>query len=124
VPPSPGKSPDETEEPQVGGRLEAEWNVNLPTKGRPRTRSGDSLRQCGQETGRTNQRGTANARRSASKKDGVGGREEEDSKPSPVTSGDAGRISSATAQEVVQEEATPDAYLQPGWTSLQVELDR
>ena len=58
---------------------------------------------------------------SSVKKDG-GGREEEDSKPSLVTSS-AARISSNVAQEMVQEEATPDAYLPPGWTLQKVEPD-
>ena len=51
-----------------------------------------------------------------------GVREEEDNEPSPVASS-AARISSDTAHEVVQEEATPDAYLPPGWPLQKVEPD-
>ena len=47
-----------------------------------------------------------------------GCREEEDSKPSRVTGSCAARISSDTAQEV-QEEATTDAYLPPGWIKVE-----
>ena len=74
-----------------------------------------------------NQRGTPNARGSGYVKTYAcgGGSEEEDSTPPPETGICAARISSDTAQEVVQEEATPpDAYLPPGWmTLLKVEPD-
>ena len=55
-------------------------------------------------------------------KHGDGG-EEDDAKPSPVTSSSAARISSNTGQEVVQEEANPGAYLPPGWTLQKIEPD-
>jgi hypothetical protein len=94
------------------------------TRKRLRTRrSGHSLRERGQEAGRTNRRGNAtNASGSSSKKAAVGDREEEDPTPSLVTSS-AASICSDTAQEVVQEEATPVAYLPPGWTIQKVEPD-
>jgi hypothetical protein len=98
----------------------SEWCPSLKTRKRPRTRGGDSLRECGQEAGRTNGRGNANV--SSSKKAG-GDREEEDSKPSLVTSSGAARTISDTAQEVFQEVATPVAYLPPGWTRQKLEPD-
>ena len=67
--------------------------------------------------GRTNQRGTPNARGDYVKMHG-GCREEEYSEQSPVTGSCAARISSDTAQDV-QEEATPDAYLPPGWIKVE-----
>jgi hypothetical protein len=112
---APSSEPPEETKPQVSqarNRLERPW-----------TRRGDSLRESGQEAGRTNQEGNASARGSSLQKDGSD-REEEDSKPSLVASV-AAPISSDTAQaEVVQEEAsTADAYLPPGWTLCKVEPD-
>ena len=74
---------------------------------------------------RTSQRGNSNSRGySTTKHTSIAVREEEDAKPSPVTNSSiAARISSDTAQEVVQEEATPDAYLPPGWMVQKVEPD-
>jgi hypothetical protein len=68
------------------------------TRKRLRTRGGDSRLECGQETGGTNGRGNANV--SSSKKAG-GDREEEDSKPSLVTSGAARTISDTVQEEAV-----------------------
>ena len=53
----------------------------------------------------------------------IGGREEEDSKP-PLVTASTVRISSDTAQEVVQKEATSDAsYQPPGWIRTKLEPD-
>jgi hypothetical protein len=121
VPPS-SEAPEE-KEPQVVGQVRNRLECPSPIRKQPRTRCGDSPRECEKEGGRTNQGGNV-ARGSAAKKDGSG-REEEDSKPSPVTSSSTAvaRISSDTTQEVVQEEATPAACLPPGWTLQKVEPD-
>ena len=94
-----------------------------PRRKRQRTRAGDSLRECGYETGGTNQRGDANARCNGSAKKDGGGRDEEDNLRPSLLTASAARISSRTAQEVVQEEATPDDYLRPGWTRTKLEPD-
>lgn len=116
----PSSEPPQETEPQLG---QVRKRLEFPTsdRKRPRTRSGGPLRVCEQEAGRTNRRGDANTRGSPAKKDG-GSPEEEDCKPTLVTSSDA-RISSDIAQEVVQEVATPDAYLPPGWMFQKVEPD-
>ena len=65
-----------------------------------------------------------NARCNGSAKKDGGGRDEEDNlRPSLLVTTNAARISSRTAQEVVQEEATPDDYLRPGWTRTKLEPD-
>jgi hypothetical protein len=73
-------------------------------------------------TARTNPRGGAIiGSPSAMEKDG--GRDEEDSKPSPlVTSSDA-LIASYPDQEVVQEEAIPHDRIPSGWTRVKLEPD-
>jgi hypothetical protein len=78
---------------------ETEPRVLDQSQVRFRTLRGDSLRECGQEEGE------ANASISSSEKAG-GVHEVEDSKLSLLVTTSAERISSDTAQEVVQEEAT------------------
>jgi hypothetical protein len=89
------------------------------TSKRLRTSSGDSLRECDREAGRTHVRIKANV---ISPEKVGGDREEEDPKPSLVTSS-AARIISDAVQEVVPEEATPVDYLPPGWTRQKLEPD-
>jgi hypothetical protein len=69
---------------------------------------------------RANQRGKAIGSCPSVEEDG-GGRDEEDSKPSLVTS--SALIGSYTDQEVVQEEATTPAEIPSGWTRVKLEPD-
>jgi hypothetical protein len=64
---------------------------------------------------RTNQRGNATVSCSSVEKDG--GDDEEDSKPTPVTS------SALIHQEVVQEEAKPYYKIPSGWKRVKLEPD-
>ncbi len=74
-------------------------------------------------TRRTNQRGKATAGSCSSVEEDGGGRDEEDSKPSPVTSS-ALPIGSYPHQEVVvQEEATTPDEIPSGWTRVKLEPD-
>jgi hypothetical protein len=59
-------------------------SISQPTA--TKTGSGDSLRECGKEAGRTNQRGNVHVRVGSSvKKDGGGREVQQDTKPSLVT---------------------------------------
>jgi hypothetical protein len=77
----------------------------------------------------TNQRSNATGNCSSLEKDGSslvedGGRDEEESKPSLVTSSEL--IGSDPGQDVVQEEATPDQVpfeIPSGWTRVKLEPD-
>jgi hypothetical protein len=69
---------------------------------------------------RTNQRGKATGSCSSVEEDG-GGRDEQDSKPSLVTSG--ALLGSYPDREVVQEEATPPDEIPFGWTRVKLEPD-
>jgi hypothetical protein len=70
---------------------------------------------------RTNQRGKASASSSSVEENGVG-RDEEDSKPSLVTSS-AARIAPHSDQEVVQEQATTLGEIPHGWIRIKLEPD-
>jgi hypothetical protein len=71
---------------------------------------------------RTNQRGEATLScLSSVEEDGGAGLDEQDSKPSAVTSN--ARIGSSRGQEVVQEQATTLGEIPYGWTRLKVEPD-
>jgi hypothetical protein len=71
---------------------------------------------------RTNQRGNATGNCSSVEKDD--GRDQEDPKPPPRVTISV-RISSPDPDQevVVPEEATPDAYLPPGWARIKLEPD-
>jgi hypothetical protein len=69
---------------------------------------------------RTNQGGKATGSCSSIEEDG-GGRNEEDSKPSPVTSN--APTGSDPEQEVVQEEATTHREIPLGWIRVKLEPD-
>jgi hypothetical protein len=69
---------------------------------------------------RKTQRGDATG--SCSSVENDGGCDEEDSKPSPVTSS-ALLLASYPEQEIVQEEATRDEIIPSGWTRLKLEPD-
>jgi hypothetical protein len=71
---------------------------------------------------RTNQRGEATLSSCSSvEEDGGAGREEQDSKPSAVTSN--ARIGSSPGQEVVQEQATKVGKIPYGWKRVKLEPD-
>jgi hypothetical protein len=71
---------------------------------------------------RTNRRGEATLSRSSSvEEDGGAGRDEEDSKPSAVTSN--ARIGSSPGEEVVLEQATSLAEIPLGWVHVKLEPD-
>ncbi len=95
----PNKALEETEQ-AAQGHVRNRFGCPSPNGKRPST----SLVESGQIGPRTNQRGKATGSCSSVEEDG-GGRDEEDSKPSPVTI--SARIGSYPDQEVVQEEATP-----------------
>jgi hypothetical protein len=69
---------------------------------------------------RINRRGKTTTSSTSVEKDGVG-RDEEDSKPSVVTSG--ARIGSSPDQEVIQEQATTLGEIPCGWTRVKLEPD-
>jgi hypothetical protein len=69
---------------------------------------------------RINRRGKTTTSSTSVEKDRVG-RDEEDSKPSLVTSG--ARIGSSPGQEVVQEHATTLAEIPYGWARVKLEPD-
>jgi hypothetical protein len=69
---------------------------------------------------RTNQSGTARGSCS-SVEDDRSGRDEEDSKPSPVTR--SALTGSDPVQEVVQEEATTHLEIPLGWVRVKLEPD-
>jgi hypothetical protein len=70
---------------------------------------------------RTNQRRGNETTGSCSSVEKDDGRDEENPKPPLVTM--SVRTSSDADQEVAQEEATPDAYLPPGWAHIKLEPD-
>jgi hypothetical protein len=88
-----------------------------PNRKRPRT----CLAESGQMGARTNQRGKAIDSCGSVEEDG--GRNEEDSKPSPVTSSSARTLSSFPKQEVVQQEEAAPGEIPSGWTRVKLEPD-
>ena len=84
-----------------------------------RKRSRSCLAESGQIAARTNQRDNATVSCSSVEEDA--GRDEEDPRPPLVTSSTL--IDSDPSQEVVPEEAPPDAYLPPNWTHIKLEPD-
>jgi hypothetical protein len=86
-----------------------------------RKRPSASLVESGERGARTNKRGKATASSSSVEEDG-GGRDQEDLKPSIVTSSVA-RIGSSPHQEVVQEQATKLGEIPYGWTRVKLEPD-
>jgi hypothetical protein len=120
---SPSSEPPGEMEPQV---VQVRNRLECPSRNRkrPRTLSGDSLHEYRQgEADRTNQIGKASARGISAKRDGGGREDEQDPKLVPLVSSSSVRITSDPVQEVVQEEATPDACLPPGWTRIKLESD-
>jgi hypothetical protein len=85
-----------------------------------RKRSSAFLAEGGEICARIKQRGNATASSSSLEEDGDG-RDEEDSKPSLVTSGEP--IGSSPGQDVVQEQAPELGEIPHGWTRVKVEPD-
>jgi hypothetical protein len=113
----PNKAQEETEPAQA--HVRNRFECPSPNIKRRRT----CLAESGTMVARTNQRGDASGSCSYVEKDS--GRDEEDSKPSPVTSS-ALILASYPDEEVVQEEATDDESddeLPSGWTRLKLEPD-
>ena len=115
---SESRDAQEETEPQVGRvgkRLECPSPDN---RKRPRT----CLAESGQsKADELNQRDNATDIYTSVEKDTV--RDEEDPKPPRMVTSSRVRISSDPDQEVVQEEASPDVDLPPGWTSTKLEPD-
>jgi hypothetical protein len=106
----PNETLEETEPER--GHVRNQFACPSPTRKRPRTRLAESERKAG----RTNPRGGAiGSPSSMEKDDGDGPDEEEDSKPSPVTSSSA-LTASYPDEEVVQEDPA-------GWKRVKLEPD-
>jgi hypothetical protein len=88
-------------------------------------RKNDSLaiRKSGGIRARTNQRCKAKTSSSSVEEDGCGRDEEEDSKPSLVTSSAAPILGSSPGQEAVQEQVTTLGEIPYGWTRVKLEPD-
>eukprot|EP00978_Attheya_sp_CCMP212_P005858 scaffold13069_cov32-Attheya_sp.AAC.2 len=110
----PNEAPEGTEPAQghLRNRIEC---LSPANRKRPRI----CLAESTEMAARTNRERNATGSCSSVEKDP--GRDGEDPKPSLVTS--SVLICSDPDQEVVQEEATPDAYLPAGWTYTKLEPD-
>jgi hypothetical protein len=107
----PNEALKETDEAQ--GHVKNRSECPSPKRKRPSA----SLIESGQMAAtRADQRGEATGSSSYVEEDG-GGRDEEESKPSPVTSG------SYPGQEVVPEQATTLGEIPYGWTRVKLEPD-
>jgi hypothetical protein len=115
----PNEALNETDQAQNGHIKDRSAECPSPNRKRPST----SLVERGGMGAWTNQRGKATASSSSSSVEEDGsGCDEEDSKPSLVTSG--ARIGSSPGQEVVQEQATTTHVEIPyGWTRVKLEPD-
>jgi hypothetical protein len=102
---------------QAPGHVLDRSECPLPNRKRPST----SLVESGGRGGRTNQRRKATASSTCVEENGDV-RDEEDSKPSLVTTR-AARIGSHSDREVVQEQATTLGEIPYGWTRVKVEPD-
>jgi hypothetical protein len=112
----PKEALDETEAAQ--GQIRNRFQFQSSNRKRPRT----SLAECGQMAAMTNQRGNATDTCTSLETDG-GPNEEEDSKPSPVTSsGSSAVIASNPGHQVVQEEPTA-GQIPSGWIRMKLEPD-
>jgi hypothetical protein len=88
-----------------------------PKRKRPSTSLAESVGMGS----RINQRGKISTASSSSVEEDAGGRDEEESKPSLVTSG--APIYSSPGQEVVQDQATTLGKIPCGWTRVKLEPD-
>jgi hypothetical protein len=86
-----------------------------------RKRRSTRLVESGGMGARTNKRGKATGSSTYVEEDGFGC-DEEDSKPSPLTS-IAARVGSSPGQEAVQEQATALGEIPYGWTRVKLEPD-
>ncbi len=110
----PNEAPEETDQAQ--GHVKDGYECPSPNRKRP---SASLVENVGMGA-RTNQRIKATASSSPLEEDG-GGRDEENSKPSLVTSG--ARIGSSPDQEAVQEQVTTLGGIPYGWTRVKLEPD-
>jgi hypothetical protein len=115
------------EEDAEGGLVEEDSNPSLVSSAAQEAVQGEATPESGQMAAtRTNQRGASKATGtscgSVVEEDG-GNRDEEDSKPSLVTSSSALLTGSYPDQEVVHEEATRPDEIPSGWTRVKLEPD-